>query len=150
MVSCLQPIMKLLCPVLSLPFPSKVANSSEEEVNNLFNRAVSECFDIKALQKLLLVGHHGSGTSTIFKQVLLVNATVIAITESMTYLRPVIVLPDTSVRPVPPGTYRHRRPRCSSAVVARGSPVSCRHPRVIFLPTRGDVLSPCAGESSRR
>ena len=86
MVSCLQPIMKLLCPVLALPFPSKVANPSGEEVNKLFNRAVSECFDVKALQKILLVGHHGSGTGTIFKQVLLMNATQIAITESITYL----------------------------------------------------------------
>ncbi|THU74968.1 hypothetical protein C4D60_Mb04t38980 [Musa balbisiana] len=63
-----KPIMKLLCPVLSLPFPSKVANPSGEEVNNLFSRAVPDCFDTKALQKLLLVGHHESGTSTIFKQ----------------------------------------------------------------------------------
>ncbi|XP_009399100.2 extra-large guanine nucleotide-binding protein 1 isoform X2 [Musa acuminata AAA Group] len=63
-----KPIMKLLCPVLALPFPSKVANPSGEEVNKLFNRAVSECFDVKALQKILLVGHHGSGTGTIFKQ----------------------------------------------------------------------------------
>lgn len=74
MVSYLQPIMKLLCPVLSLPFPSKVANPSGEEVNNLFSRAVPDCFDTKALQKLLLVGHHESGTSTIFKQVLGTNA----------------------------------------------------------------------------
>ncbi|WOL19566.1 hypothetical protein Cni_G28368 [Canna indica] len=59
---------KLICPVLSLPFPSKDANRSGEEVNNLVKRAVSDYLDKKALHKLLLIGNHGSGTSTIFKQ----------------------------------------------------------------------------------
>ncbi|KAG6502735.1 hypothetical protein ZIOFF_035022 [Zingiber officinale] len=60
--------MKLLCPVLSLPFPSKVANGSGEETNNLLNQSIPDHFDTRALQKFLLVGHHGSGSSTIFKQ----------------------------------------------------------------------------------
>ncbi|URD88405.1 hypothetical protein MUK42_27904 [Musa troglodytarum] len=63
-----KPITKLLCPVLSLPFPVKVANTSGGEVNDLVRRAVSEYLDKKTLQKLLLVGNHGSGTSAIFKQ----------------------------------------------------------------------------------
>ncbi|WOK99612.1 hypothetical protein Cni_G08324 [Canna indica] len=68
--------MKLLCPVLSLPFPSKVGNASSEEVNNLSNRVVPDHFDVKVLQKFLLVGHHGSGTSTIFKQAKFLYKTV--------------------------------------------------------------------------
>ncbi|KAG6536296.1 extra-large guanine nucleotide-binding protein 1-like [Zingiber officinale] len=59
--------MKLLCPVLSLPFPSKNAKC-REEVNNFAAIPLSDYLNKKALQKLLLIGNHGSGASTLFKQ----------------------------------------------------------------------------------
>ncbi|PIN19597.1 hypothetical protein CDL12_07722 [Handroanthus impetiginosus] len=49
--------MKLLCSLLSLPFPR---NSS--------NLSLPECIERTAIQKILLMGCSGSGTSTIFKQ----------------------------------------------------------------------------------
>lgn len=58
---------KLFCSFLSLPFP-KPQISSGEEVNNLVNRNVPDYLEQRTLQKLLLVGCDGSGTSTIFKQ----------------------------------------------------------------------------------
>ncbi|KAK6923426.1 Guanine nucleotide binding protein (G-protein), alpha subunit [Dillenia turbinata] len=59
---------KLVCALLSLPIPSKSANSCGEQVHNLDARAVPDYLGQRTLQKLLLVGHYGSGTSTIFKQ----------------------------------------------------------------------------------
>lgn len=59
---------KLVCAILSLPVPSRSAASSIEQTNSLFNRTIPDYFEQKALQKLLLVGCDGSGTSTIFKQ----------------------------------------------------------------------------------
>ncbi|XP_073005137.1 extra-large guanine nucleotide-binding protein 1 [Typha latifolia] len=61
-----KPIMKLLCPVLSLPSPTKARNSSGDDV--IDNRVVPDYLERKTIQKLLLVGDVGSGTSTIFKQ----------------------------------------------------------------------------------
>ncbi|XP_058069206.1 extra-large guanine nucleotide-binding protein 1 [Magnolia sinica] len=55
---------KLICSVLSLPTPSKPGNLSEEG-NNLVR---PDFLEQRILQKLLLVGYHGSGTSTLFKQ----------------------------------------------------------------------------------
>ncbi|XP_015890089.3 extra-large guanine nucleotide-binding protein 1 [Ziziphus jujuba] len=59
---------KLVCAVLSLPVPSKVSSSSEEPMSNLVSRAVPDYLEHRTLQKILLVGCNGSGTSTIFKQ----------------------------------------------------------------------------------
>lgn len=53
---------KLVCNVLSLPIPSDCANVSADEVNT--QNSVEE----KMPSKLVLVGYHKSGTSTIFKQ----------------------------------------------------------------------------------
>lgn len=63
-----QPIMKLLCPVLSLPTPTKAANSNGDEVIDMV-RAIPDYLEQRTVQKMLLVGLHGSGTSTIIKQV---------------------------------------------------------------------------------
>lgn len=60
--------MKLVCAVLSLPFPSKAVISNGEEVNDLVVRALPDYLEKRTLQKLLLVGYKGSGTSTIYKQ----------------------------------------------------------------------------------
>ncbi|KAF5200814.1 Guanine nucleotide-binding protein subunit alpha [Thalictrum thalictroides] len=60
--------MKLVCAVLSLPFPSKTASFNEEEVNELAARPLPDYIEKRTLQKLLLVGYKGSGSSTIFKQ----------------------------------------------------------------------------------
>lgn len=60
---------KLLCSVLGLPFPTS-ENGLAEEANNLACRNMPDYLERRILQKLLLVGCDGSGTSTIFKQVL--------------------------------------------------------------------------------
>ncbi|OAY78841.1 Extra-large guanine nucleotide-binding protein 1 [Ananas comosus] len=62
-----KPIMKLLCPVLSLPTPTKAANSNGDEVIDMV-RAIPDYLEQRTVQKMLLVGLHGSGTSTIIKQ----------------------------------------------------------------------------------
>ncbi|KAA8531766.1 hypothetical protein F0562_006517 [Nyssa sinensis] len=59
---------KLVCAVLSLPVPSKSSNPCEEQVNHLVSRIVPDYLEQRTLQKLLLIGYSGSGTSTIFKQ----------------------------------------------------------------------------------
>ncbi|GLU13646.1 hypothetical protein SLE2022_302700 [Rubroshorea leprosula] len=59
---------KLLCAVLSLPVPSKASNPCGEQVNSLSSRNVPDYLEQRTLQKILLVGSSGSGTSTIFKQ----------------------------------------------------------------------------------
>lgn len=61
---------KLVCAVLSLPLPSKSLNPCGESLTNSLSRAVPDYFEHRTLQKILLVGYNGSGTSTIFKQVL--------------------------------------------------------------------------------
>ncbi|XP_077216678.1 extra-large G-protein 1 [Tasmannia lanceolata] len=58
---------KLYCSFLSLPIPPNTGKPSREEVNNLV-RSVADYPEPKMLQKLLLVGYHGCGANTIFKQ----------------------------------------------------------------------------------
>ncbi|KAH9626310.1 hypothetical protein KSS87_012854 [Heliosperma pusillum] len=60
--------MKLACALLSLPVPSKSKNPSTEEVNYFVERPITDYLGERALQKLLLVGYNGAGTSTLFKQ----------------------------------------------------------------------------------
>lgn len=60
----LQPKVKLLCSVLSLPTPLNSASSGQEEAHKVATSVPSK------LEKLLMVGYDKSGTSTIFKQVL--------------------------------------------------------------------------------
>ncbi|XP_051118509.1 extra-large guanine nucleotide-binding protein 1 [Andrographis paniculata] len=59
---------KLLCAVLSLPFPSKSSHPCGEQVNSTPSWTVPDYLEHRAIQKLLLIGCCGSGTSTIFKQ----------------------------------------------------------------------------------
>ncbi|GAY42810.1 hypothetical protein CUMW_069740 [Citrus unshiu] len=59
---------KLVCAVLSLPVPSKSSNPGAEQGSGLMSRSVPDYIERRTLQKLLLVGCSGSGTSTIFKQ----------------------------------------------------------------------------------
>ncbi|XP_059653934.1 extra-large guanine nucleotide-binding protein 1-like [Cornus florida] len=59
---------KLFCALLSLPIPPESVNPCVEEKENLAHRVVLNFIDQKTLNKLLLVGHDKSGTSTIFKQ----------------------------------------------------------------------------------
>lgn len=59
---------KLLCALLSLPVPSK-SSSSMDQVNSARNASFPDYMEQRTVQKLLLVGYNGSGTSTIFKQV---------------------------------------------------------------------------------
>ncbi|KAK9670702.1 hypothetical protein RND81_13G219200 [Saponaria officinalis] len=60
--------MKLVCALLSLPVPSKSKNHSTEEVNCYVERPIPDYLGERGLQKLLLVGYNGAGTSTLFKQ----------------------------------------------------------------------------------
>ncbi|KAJ8567214.1 hypothetical protein K7X08_019422 [Anisodus acutangulus] len=60
--------MKLVCAVLSLPVPSKSSNTCGEQVNSVLSQAVPDYLEQRALNKLLLIGYSGSGTSTIYKQ----------------------------------------------------------------------------------
>ncbi|KAL0424581.1 UNVERIFIED_CONTAM: Extra-large guanine nucleotide-binding protein 1 [Sesamum radiatum] len=53
--------MKLLCSMLSLPSPPKSSYTPGE-------LSVPDHFEQRAIQKILLIGCRGSGTSTIFKQ----------------------------------------------------------------------------------
>lgn len=59
---------KLVCAVLSLPVPSKSSNPGAEPASSQMSRSVPDYIERRTLQKLLLVGYSGSGTSTIFKQ----------------------------------------------------------------------------------
>ncbi|KAI6700128.1 hypothetical protein NL676_014452 [Syzygium grande] len=67
---------KLLCAFLSLPVPSKSSGPHAEQSNGLLSRSVPDYVGQRMLQKILLVGYSGSGTSTIFKQVKLLYDTV--------------------------------------------------------------------------
>ncbi|RDX68724.1 Extra-large guanine nucleotide-binding protein 1, partial [Mucuna pruriens] len=60
---------KLVCAFLSLPVPSKSSNSLGEQPSSLASRTIPDYLEHGIVQKLLLVGCSGSGTSTIFKQV---------------------------------------------------------------------------------
>ncbi|XP_039012504.1 extra-large guanine nucleotide-binding protein 1-like isoform X2 [Hibiscus syriacus] len=60
--------MKLVCAVLSLPVPSKSSNPCGESLNSMNSRSVPDYLEQRTLQKILLVGSPGSGSSTIFKQ----------------------------------------------------------------------------------
>ncbi|CAA7393862.1 unnamed protein product [Spirodela intermedia] len=68
--------MKLVCSILSLPTPCKEIVTSRDEVNNMTNRPMPDYFEQRTLQKLLLIGYHQSGTSTIFKQAKFLYKTV--------------------------------------------------------------------------
>ncbi|XP_042508501.1 extra-large guanine nucleotide-binding protein 1-like [Macadamia integrifolia] len=63
-----KPRTKLFCAFLSLPVPCKASNTRQEGVNNLVNGVAPDYLGQSALQKLLLAGYKGSGSSTIFKQ----------------------------------------------------------------------------------
>ncbi|KAK4488348.1 hypothetical protein RD792_004106 [Penstemon davidsonii] len=59
---------KLLCAVLSLPVPTKSSNICGEQISSTMSRSMPDYLEHRAIQKLLLIGYSGSGTSTIFKQ----------------------------------------------------------------------------------
>ncbi|KAL3649393.1 Extra-large guanine nucleotide-binding protein 1 [Castilleja foliolosa] len=59
---------KLLYAVLSLPVPSKSSQPCGEQATIMNSRSLPDYLEQRAIQKLLLIGYNGSGTSTIFKQ----------------------------------------------------------------------------------
>ncbi|KAJ4781164.1 Guanine nucleotide-binding protein subunit alpha [Rhynchospora pubera] len=65
-----KPLVKLICPVLSLPTPTGAqhAHPSDKEYVESARRVMSDYIENKPTQKILLVGCEGSGTSTILKQ----------------------------------------------------------------------------------
>ncbi|CAN6459938.1 unnamed protein product [Victoria cruziana] len=58
---------RLVCSVLSLPTPCKTTNFFGDEVNGLPIRTLPEYFE-QRVQKILLIGLPGAGTSALFKQ----------------------------------------------------------------------------------
>ncbi|GLJ30768.1 hypothetical protein SUGI_0610140 [Cryptomeria japonica] len=63
-----QAVIRLYCSFLSLPAPRGNAVVGPEDMNNQSNRSIPEYLEQKKVQKLLLLGYEGSGTSTIYKQ----------------------------------------------------------------------------------
>lgn len=59
---------RLICSLLSLPTPRRNYHGSRQDTDNHSSRSVPEYLEQKKIQKLLLLGYEGSGTSTIFKQ----------------------------------------------------------------------------------
>ncbi|KAJ0987570.1 hypothetical protein J5N97_005926 [Dioscorea zingiberensis] len=59
---------RLLCSLFSLPTPLGHATGPKEDASIFSSRPVPEYLEQKRVQKLLLLGLQGSGTSTIFKQ----------------------------------------------------------------------------------
>lgn len=64
-----QTLTRLACSLLSLPVPHAPSNGPKGEVVYTA-RTVPTYLEPKRSQKLLLIGPQGSGTSTIFKQVM--------------------------------------------------------------------------------
>uniref|UniRef100_A0A1D1XQY0 Guanine nucleotide-binding protein alpha-2 subunit n=1 Tax=Anthurium amnicola TaxID=1678845 RepID=A0A1D1XQY0_9ARAE len=59
---------RLICSLFSLPTPPGNPPGSKEDPTAFSSRSVPEYLEQKRVQKLLLLGPEGSGTSTIFKQ----------------------------------------------------------------------------------
>ncbi|XP_010271181.1 PREDICTED: extra-large guanine nucleotide-binding protein 3-like isoform X2 [Nelumbo nucifera] len=59
---------RFLCSLFSLPVPPRNATGQGEDAANFSSRSVPEYLEQRKVQKLLLHGLEGSGTSTIFKQ----------------------------------------------------------------------------------
>ncbi|KAM0953108.1 putative chromatin regulator PHD family [Dioscorea sansibarensis] len=59
---------RLICSLFSLPTPLGHATGPKEDASIFSSRSVPEYLEQKRVQRLLLLGLQGSGTSTIFKQ----------------------------------------------------------------------------------
>ncbi|XXG51230.1 hypothetical protein AAC387_Pa02g5049 [Persea americana] len=59
---------RLISSIFSLPIPPVNPPGSKEDATTFSSRSVPEYLEQKRVQKLLLLGPEGSGTSTIFKQ----------------------------------------------------------------------------------
>ncbi|KAI4329977.1 hypothetical protein MLD38_028295 [Melastoma candidum] len=59
---------RFICSFLSLPVPPGNPHGTKEHTNAISGRSVPEYLDQGRIQKLLLFGLEGCGTSTIFKQ----------------------------------------------------------------------------------
>ncbi|XP_043695477.1 extra-large guanine nucleotide-binding protein 3-like [Telopea speciosissima] len=59
---------RFMCSLFSLPVPPLNTNGPKEDTDTSSSRVVPEYLEQERVQKLLLLGLEGSGTSTIFKQ----------------------------------------------------------------------------------
>ncbi|KAG4941308.1 hypothetical protein JHK87_045179 [Glycine soja] len=80
---------KLVCSFLFLSVPSKSSNSLGEQPSSLASRTLPDYVEHGIVQKLLLVGCSGSGTSIIFKQV--DNRMVAQLLESILFIIDVVL-----------------------------------------------------------
>lgn len=60
---------RLIANIFSLPIPPGYSHGLKEDATVDSSRSVPDYLEQKRIQKLLLVGLDGSGSSTIFKQV---------------------------------------------------------------------------------
>lgn len=60
---------RFICSLLSLPVPPGNPHGTKEDATTISGRSVPEYLEQGRVQKLLLYGLEGCGTSTIFKQV---------------------------------------------------------------------------------
>lgn len=60
---------RFICSLFSLPVPPGNIHGPKEDATAFSGRSIPEYLEQGRLQKLLLFGLEGSGTSTIFKQV---------------------------------------------------------------------------------
>lgn len=71
-----QASIRFICSLFSLPVPPENPHGPKEDPSTFSGKSVPEYLDQGRVQKLLLFGLEGSGTSTIFKQVCCINSTV--------------------------------------------------------------------------
>lgn len=60
---------RLVCALFSLPVPPESPSRSKEDPTTFSSKSVPAYMEKESVQKILLFGVEGSGTSTIFKQV---------------------------------------------------------------------------------
>lgn len=104
---------RFICSLMSLPVPPANPHGTKEDPSTYSSRSVPEYLEQGRVQKLLLFGLEGSGTSTIFKQVLfkyyrpLHQTVTISSFYFLNLCLPVLAMAHHSIRSQPSLTYNH-------------------------------------------